>query len=147
MRKLTLISPVNTRPLKHVYVSWILCSETNEAISRLQCWWGNDPFSNQLIPLPINNDTAVSDRNGMLVSESEVSGMLGVACKERVVCFQIRRKKRHKSPFLSTKKIGKKLTAGFSICIYSTSNHNHPTPLRTDIFQLTGNTFFTAVIW
>ena len=67
-------------------------------------------MSNQLIPLPLNDDTYVSGGNGVSVSDSEVStvsGVLGVACKERVVSLQIRLKKRHKAPFFSTKKSGK----------------------------------------
>ena len=42
------------------------------------------PLSNQLIPLPINDDTDVSGGNGVSVSESKVSGVsavLGVAPK------------------------------------------------------------------
>ena len=107
------------------------------------------PLSNQLIPLPLNGDTDVSGGNGVSVSESEVSAVLGVSDadrKERVVWLQMRRKKRHKSPFFSTKKIGKKPTAGFSISICSTPNQNHPTPLRTDTFQVMGNTPVAAVI-
>ena len=60
------------------------------------------PLSNQLIPLPLNDDAAVSGGNGVSVSESEVSavsGVLDTAPKERVVWLQMRRKKRHKFPF------------------------------------------------
>ena len=103
MRKLTLLSPVNTRLSK-----WLLRSETNKAINRSQCRFRKCQLSNQLIPLPLNDDTYVSLGNGVSVSDSEVSslsGMLGVFGKERVVWLQMRRKKRHKSPFCSTKKM------------------------------------------
>ena len=76
----------------------------------------NCPLSNQLIPLPLNYDTAVYGGNGVSVSDSEVSEVTGVpsvARKERVVCLQMRRKTRHKSPFFSTKKIGKIQPLGF----------------------------------
>ena len=49
---------------------------------------GMCPLSNQLVPLPLNNDTAVIGGNGVSLSESEVSAVLGmtdVACKESVV--------------------------------------------------------------
>ena len=59
-------------------------------------------MSNQLIPLPLNDDTYVSGGNGVSVSDSEVSTVSGVACKERVVSLQIRLKKRHKAPFFIT---------------------------------------------
>ena len=88
MRKLTLLSPVNARPSRRVSVSRLLRSETNKAIKNPQCRLGNFPFSNKLTPLPINDDTAVSGGNGVSVSESEVSavsGMSGVARKERVI--------------------------------------------------------------
>ena len=60
------------------------------------------PFSNQLIPLPLNDDTAASGGNGMKISESEVSpvsGALGIVVKERMVCLQMRRKKVSQIPF------------------------------------------------
>ena len=88
MRKLTLLSPINARPSKRVSVSRLLRSEINQAINRLQCRFGMCPLSNQLISLPLNDDTAVSSGNGVSVSESEVSAVLGVsdvARKERVV--------------------------------------------------------------
>ena len=149
MRKLTLLSPVNPCPSKHVSISRLLRSETNEAINRSQCRFGKCLFSNQLIPLPLNNDTAVSDGNEVSVSDSEVlsvSGVSGVFHNERVVWLQMRLKKRLRSPFFSTKKIGKQPTARFSISICSTPNKNHPTPLITDTFQVMGNTPAAAVI-
>ena len=109
----------------------------------------NFPLSNQLIPLPLNDDTSVSSGNGVSVSESEVSevpGMSGMARKERVVCLQMRLQKRHKSPFLSTNTIGENPTAGFSVSIYSTPNQSHPTTLITDTFQVMGNTPSYGVI-
>ena len=149
MRKLTLLSPVNARPSKRVSVSRLICSETNEAINRSQCRFRKCPLSNQLIPLPLNDDTAVSGGNGVSVSESEMStvlSVLDVAPKEMVVWLQINRKNCPESPFLSTKKIGKNSTAVFSIYICSTPNQNHPTPLRTDMFQVMGNTPAAEVI-
>ena len=71
---------------------------------------GMCPLSNQLIPLPLNNDTDVYGGNGVSVSESKLSALLGVldvSPNDRVVWFQMRRKKHHKPPFFSTKKIGK----------------------------------------
>ena len=50
-------------------------------------------------------------------------------------------------PFFEYQKNWKKLTAGFSISICSTPNQNHPTTLRTDNFQVMGNTPAAAVIW
>ena len=111
MRKLTLLSSVNMCPSKHVSISRLFRSETNEAIYRSQCRLRKCPLSNQLIPLPLNDDTAVSGGNEVSVSESEVSsvsGGSGVFCNERVVWLQTRHKKRNKSPFFSTKKVGKK---------------------------------------
>ena len=110
MSKLTLLSPINLRAYKRVSVSRLLRSETNEAINKSQCRFGKCPLSNQLISLLLNDDTAVSSGNGVSVSESEVSSVLGVSgvfCKERVVWLQMCRKKRHKSPFFCTKKVGK----------------------------------------
>ena len=46
---------------------------------------GNFMLLNQLIPLPINDYTDVSRGNGVSVSESEVSVVSGVDCKERVI--------------------------------------------------------------
>ena len=107
---------------------------------------GNCPLSNQLIPLPLNDDKAMSGKNGVSVSESEVSALLGVVFKERMVWLQMCCKKRHKSPFLVPKQIGKNPTAGFSISMCSTPNNNHLTPLRTDTFQVMGNMHVTALI-
>ena len=107
MRKLTLLSSVNARLSNRVSISWLICSETNEAINRSQCRFRKCQLSNQLIPLPLNDDTYVSLGIGVSVSDSEVSsvsGMLGVFGKEGLVWLQMRRKKRHKSPFFSTKK-------------------------------------------
>ena len=112
-------------------------------------------MSNQLIPLTLNYDTDMSDGNGVSVSESGVlgvlgvlgvSGVLGVDRKERIFWLQKRRKKRHKSPFLRCKKIGKNPSAGFSISIFPTPNQNNPTPYRTYTFQVMGNTPAAAVI-
>ena len=101
------------------------------------------PLSNELIPIPLNYDTAMSGGNGVLVQESQVSAVSGVSYvspKERVVWLQMRRKNRHKSPFFSIKNPRKKSNAGFSISICSITNQNHPTPLRTDTFKVVGNT-------
>ena len=76
----------------------------------------NYPFSNQLTPLPLNDDTDVSVGNWVSVLDSEVStvlGVLGVARKERVVWLQMRYKKRHKSPFFSNKTIEKSQPPAF----------------------------------
>ena len=124
MRKLTIISHANDHMLKRVYVSRLLCPETDEAINNLQCQFRNCSLSNQLIPLPLNDDTAVSGGNGVSVSKSEVSAVsdvLVVACKKRVVWLQMCHKKCHKSPFLLTKN-RKKSTAIFSISICFTTN-------------------------
>ena len=104
---------------------------------------GMCPLSNQLIPLPLNDDTDVISGNGVSASESEVlevSVMSGVTFKERLVWLKIRRKKHHKPPFLSAKKPEKNPTAGFSIYICSTPNQNNITPSRNDRFQVMGNT-------
>ena len=109
---------------------------------------GMCPLSNQLIPLPLNDDTAVSGRNEVSVSDSELPEVLGVsdvATKQRAVWLQMCCKKRHKSLFL-VPKIGENPTAGFSISICSTHIQNHPTPLRTDMFQVTGNIHVAVVI-
>ena len=148
MIKLTLISSVNMCPLKRVSFSWMLCSEINKAINNLKCRFGNCPLSNQLIPLPLNDDTDMSGGNGISVLESEVSvvsGVLGVACKERVVCLKMGRKKRHKSPFLVPKQ-WENPTAGFSISICYTLNQNHLSPLITYNFRVMGNTPASAEI-
>ena len=61
------------------------------------------PLSNKLVPLPLNDDTDVPGGNGVSVPESDMSSLSGVlelACKEVVVWLQMRRKKRHKYPFL-----------------------------------------------
>ena len=113
--------------------------------------FGMCPLSNQLIPLLLNDDTYVSNWNGVSVSVSELevseeSGVLDVAPKEKVAWLKKRYKKRHKSPFLSTKKNGKNPTAGFSISICSTPNQNPPTNLITDTFQVMRNTPADAVI-
>ena len=149
MRKLTLLSPVNARPSKCVSVTRLLCSKINQAINISQCRFGMYPLSNQLIPLTLNYDTALSGRNRVSVSESEVSSVPGVsdmAGKKRVVWLQMCRKKRHTSSFFSTKTIGENPTAGFSIFACSTPNHNHLTPLITDMFQVMGNTPVDEVI-
>ena len=57
MRKLTLLSNVNARPSKRVSVSRLLSSETNQTINRSQCWSECVRLSNQVIPMPLNNDT------------------------------------------------------------------------------------------
>ena len=67
MRKLKLLSPVNVRPPKRISISWLLCSETNEA-KNPKCRFVNCPLSNKLIPLTLNDYTAVSGRNGVSVS-------------------------------------------------------------------------------
>ena len=110
---------------------------------------GMCPLSNQLTPLPLNDDAAVYGGSVVLVSDSEVSavsGMSDVATKERVVWLKMRRKKRHKSPFFSTKKIGENPNALSSISICSTPNQNNPTHLITDTFHVMGNTPAAAVI-
>ena len=68
---------------------------------------GMCPLSNQLIPLTLNDDTAASCGNGVSFSDSEVSEVsivLDLSSKERVVWLQMRRKNRHKPPFLVPKK-------------------------------------------
>ena len=68
------------------------------------------PLSNQLIPMPLNYDTDASSGNGVSVSESEVSAVSvvsEVARNKMLVWLKMCRKKRHKSPFISTKIIGK----------------------------------------
>ena len=79
---------------------------------------GNYPLSNHLIPLTLNDNTDVSGGNGVSVSESEVSGVPGVACRERVVWLPMRCKKRHKSPFLNTKKLEKSNRLSFNIHLF-----------------------------
>ena len=81
--------------------------------------WGNKQIamlirecmlSNQLISLPINYGTDVSGGNGVSVSESEaseVSGLSGLARKERVVWLKIRCKSITNPLFLVPKKKGK----------------------------------------
>ena len=70
---------------------------------------GMCPLSNQLIPLPLNDDTYVYLGHGVSVSDSEVlfvSVLSGFFGKKRVVWLKMCRKKRHKSPFLLPKKSG-----------------------------------------
>ena len=72
MRKLTPLSPINARILKHVSISQILHSEINQKSTDENV--GRDAsVVNQLIPLQLNDDTAVYGRNGVSVPESEVS--------------------------------------------------------------------------
>ena len=71
MRKLTLLSPINPRPLKRISVSKIIRSainkqSTDDNVGRYAS------IVNQPIPLPLNDNTAASGRNGVSVSESEV---------------------------------------------------------------------------
>ena len=91
---------------------------------------GMCPLSNQLIPLPLNDDTDVISGNGVSASESEVSavlGMLDVACKKRVVWMQTRRKKRHKSPLFSTKTFEKSNLRLFNIHMFYTQSELYST--------------------
>ena len=72
MSKLTLISPINARPTKRVSVSHLLCSEINQQST--DEYVGPDAYVvNQPTPLPRNDNTAASGRDGVSVSESEVS--------------------------------------------------------------------------
>ena len=78
MRKLTLISPINARPLKRVSVSNIFCEEINHQSTDENIGGGASLF-NQPIPLTINDNTAASARNGVSFSESEVSTVSGIS--------------------------------------------------------------------
>ena len=81
-------------------------------------------------PTITNDDAAVSDGNGLSVSESEVSevsGMLGVARKERVFWLQMPRKKRHKYPFLVPKKSGKIQPPDFNLHLFYTQSESSNT--------------------
>ena len=74
MMKLALLSPINVRPSKCVSISHLICSEINQQ-STDDNVCRDASVVNQPIPLPLNDDTDASGRNG--VSESEVPGMLG----------------------------------------------------------------------
>ena len=68
MRKLKIILPINEHQPKRVSVSQLLCSEinqksTNDNVGRYAS------IVNQPIPLPLNYNTAASDRNRVSVSE------------------------------------------------------------------------------
>ena len=78
MRKLTLSSPINTHPSKRVSVSQLLRSEINQK-STDDNVDQDASIVNQSIPLPLNDYTAASGRNGVSVSESEVSAVPGVS--------------------------------------------------------------------
>ena len=110
---------------------------------------GMFPLSNQMIPLPINYDTDVSSGNGVPVSDSEVLAVLGVYNvdrKERVVWLQIRRKKRHKPPFLVPKNQGKANRRIFNFHLFYIQSESSNTMIN-DTFQLIGNTSVAAEIW
>ena len=76
MRKLTLLSPINARPLKCVSVYQIFHSEINQQSKDENFGW-DASVVNKLIPLPLNDNTAASGRDGVSVSESEVSAVSG----------------------------------------------------------------------
>ena len=67
MNNLTLISPINSRPSKCVSVSQLLRSETNQQSTDDNVGW-DASVVNQPIPLPLNDDKAVSRRNGVSVT-------------------------------------------------------------------------------
>ena len=71
---LTLISPINVRPSKRVSVYQLIHSEINQQSTNNNVGQGASVV-NQPIPLPLNDDTAVSGRNGVSMSESEVSAV------------------------------------------------------------------------
>ena len=71
MRKLTLLSPINARPLKRTSFYQLLRSENNQQ-SKDENVGRYESIVNQPIPLPLNDNAAASDRNGVSVSDSEV---------------------------------------------------------------------------
>ena len=77
MSKLTLLLPINARISKCVSVSQIIRSEINQKSIDNNVSW-DDSVVNRPTPLPLNDDTSASRRNGVSVSELEVSSVLGM---------------------------------------------------------------------
>ena len=169
MRKLKILSTINSRPLKCVSVYQLLRSEINQQSTDDNV--GRDAsVVNQPIPLQIKDDKSASGRNGVSVSDSEVLAVLVVlgecqtclarnwrsGCKRadlirailailyQVLC-NLYRVWELRGWEKSTKN-RKKPTASFSISICSTPNHNNSKPLRTDTFKVMGNTPIAVVI-
>ena len=72
MRKFTLSSPNNLLSSKHVSFAQLFCPEINQKSTDDNAGW-DASVVNQ--PLPLNYNTAASVRNGVSVSESEVSAV------------------------------------------------------------------------
>ena len=77
MGKLTLLSPINARLLKHISVSQLLRLEINQQ-SKDENVGRDASVVNKPIPLPLNENAAAYGRKGVSVSDSEVSEVSGV---------------------------------------------------------------------